>query len=388
MFKALTTLPRNVWLVGLVSLLNDSASEMMYPLIPLYLSSVLMAGPRALGIIEGIAEATASLLKLFSGIIVDRTRNTKPWIVFGYGLAGLGRPLIAFASSWSWLLLIRFVDRVGKGLRSSPRDALLASSAGPGQRGLAFGLHRAMDNAGAVVGPLMAALLLACNIPLKNIFLLAIIPAVACFALTLCIKEQKSAPTKYVPFDWRLRDMSSVYKRYLLVVALFTLGNSSNMFLLLRAKELGVPLEQIPLLWATVSAVAMLFAVPLSALSDRLGRIRLLVAGYIAYSVFYFGLGTVSHSNSFVFFGLFAFYGLFMGATEGVEKALVADLVPNGRRGTAFGWFNLVAGVFLFPASIIFGWLYQAFSPFVAFAFSSSCTLLAAILLLFWVKAE
>ena len=388
MLKALATLPRNVWLVGLVSLLNDSASEMIYPLIPLYLSSVLMAGPRALGVIEGIAEATASLLKLFSGVIVDRTRSAKPWIVFGYGLAGLGRPLIAFASTWGWLLLIRFVDRVGKGLRSSPRDALLASSAGAGQRGLAFGLHRAMDNAGAVVGPLLAALLLAWQTPLKHIFLLAIIPATACLALTLCIKEQKAAPAKHAPFDWRLRDMSPVYKRYLVVVALFTLGNSSNMFLLLRAKELGVPHEQIPLLWAAVSAVAMLFAVPLSALSDRLGRVRLLVAGYIAYGLFYFGLGTVSHSNSFMLFGLFAFYGLFMGATEGVEKALVADLVPNERRGTAFGWFNLTAGVFLFPASMIFGWLYQMLSPFVAFAFSSTCAMLAAVLLLVWVKAE
>lgn len=388
MLKALATLPRNVWLVGLVSLLNDSASEMMYPLIPLYLSSVLMAGPRALGIIEGIAEATASLLKLFSGVIVDRTRSTKPWIVFGYGMAGLGRPLIAFASTWGWLLLIRFVDRVGKGLRSSPRDALLASSAGPGQRGLAFGLHRAMDNAGAVVGPLLAALLLAWQMPLQHIFLLAVIPAAACLALTLCIKEQKAAPAKHVPFDWRLRDMSSVYKRYLVVVALFTLGNSSNMFLLLRAKELGVPQEQIPLLWAAVSAVAMLFAVPLSALSDKLGRVRLLVAGYIAYGLFYFGLGSASHNSGFLLFGLFAFYGLFMGATEGVEKALVADLVPSERRGTAFGWFNLTAGVFLFPASMIFGWLYQMFSPLVAFAFSSACALLAAVLLLVWVKAE
>jgi MFS family permease len=161
MFKALGALPRTVWLIGLISLVNDGASEMLYPLVPLYLSSVLMAGPRAMGIIEGVAEATASLLKLFSGVIVDRTRRAKPWIVFGYGLAGLGRPLIAFVSSWPWLLAIRFADRVGKGLRSSPRDALLAASVDDGHRGLAFGVHRAMDNAGAVVGPLVAALLLA-----------------------------------------------------------------------------------------------------------------------------------------------------------------------------------------------------------------------------------
>ncbi|MFY9722221.1 MAG: MFS transporter, partial [Azonexus sp.] len=171
MLQAIKNLPRTVWLIGLISLVNDSASEMLYPLIPLYLASVLMAGPRALGIIEGIAEATASLLKLFSGVIVDRTRRAKPWIVFGYGLAGLGRPLIAFVSSWPWLLVIRFADRVGKGLRSSPRDALLAASVPAERRGLAFGLHRAMDNAGAVIGPLLASLLLAAQVPLHDIFL-------------------------------------------------------------------------------------------------------------------------------------------------------------------------------------------------------------------------
>lgn len=388
MLKALASLPRNIWLVGMISLLNDSASEMMYPLLPLYLSSVLMAGPRALGLIEGIAEATSSLLKLFSGVLADRTRNTKLWIVFGYALAGFGRPLIAFAGSWAWVLLIRFVDRVGKGLRTSPRDALLAASAAPGQRGLAFGLHRAMDNAGAVLGPLAAAFLLAMQVPLRDIFLLAAIPAIACLLMTMGLKEQKSPPPKRAPLDWSLRHMSAVYKRYLVVVALFTLGSSSKMFLLLRASELGVPQAQIPLLWAAVSAVAMLFAIPLSALSDRFGRVRLLVAGYIAYAVFYFSLGAVNQGGNILMFVMFAFYGLFLGATEGVEKALVADLVPDERRGTAFGWFNLTAGIFLFPASMIFGWLYQIFSPFLAFVFSGACALLAAALLLLWVKAE
>jgi hypothetical protein len=189
MLNALRGLPRTVWLIGLISLINDSASEMIYPLIPLYLSSVLMAGPKALGIIEGIAEATASLLKLFSGVIVDRTRRTKPWIVFGYGLAGLGRPLIAFVSSWPALLVLRFADRVGKGLRTSPRDALLAISAGPKHRGLAFGLHRAMDNAGAVVGPVAASLLLAVGMSLKEVFLWSILPAALCLALALAIRE-------------------------------------------------------------------------------------------------------------------------------------------------------------------------------------------------------
>lgn len=388
MFKAIFALPRTVWLIGLISLVNDSASEMLYPLIPLYLTSVLMAGPRALGIIEGIAEATASLLKLFSGVIVDRTNRSTPWVVFGYGLAGLGRPLIAFVNGWPWLLAIRFADRVGKGLRSSPRDALLAASVDSGRRGLAFGLHRAMDNAGAVVGPLLASALLAAQMPLKDIFLWSAVPAALCLALAFCLREpQATLPAQRTPFDWRLTDMPPVFKRYLVVVAVFTLGNSSNMFLLLRAKELGVPEAQIPLLWAAVSAVAMLFSTPFSALSDRAGRVRLLIGGYLAYGLFYIGFGLLAH-DGVLLFSLFAFYGLFMAATEGVEKALVADIAPAGRRGTAFGWFNLTAGVFLFPASVVFGWLYQRASPLVAFGFSSGCALLAAGLLWRWIGIE
>lgn len=387
MLRAVLALPRTVWLVGLISLVNDSASEMLYPLIPLYLSSVLMAGPRALGIIEGIAEATAALLKLFSGVIVDRARRAKPWIVFGYGLAGMGRPMIAFAASWPWLLAIRFADRVGKGLRSSPRDALLAASVGSDRLGLAFGLHRAMDNAGAVIGPVLASLLLASGMSLRHVFLWSVVPAAICVGLALAIREPRPLAAGSVPFDWRMGDLPPVFKRYLAVVALFTLGNASNMFLLLRAKELGLPEVQVPLLWAAVSMVAMLFAAPLSALSDRVGRIRLLVGGYGAYAIFYLGFGLLSRGGAGLF-PLFGFYGLFMAATEGVEKALVADIAPVDRRGTAFGWFNLVAGLLLLPASVVFGWFYQSVSPLAAFEFSSACAGLAAFLLWTWVGVD
>jgi MFS family permease len=386
--RSILRLPRTVWLVGLISLVNDAASDMLYPLIPLYLSSVLMAGPRALGIIEGIADATASLLKLFSGVVVDRSGRTKPWIVLGYGLAGLGRPLIAFVNSWPWLLVIRFADRTGKGLRTSPRDALLAASVDAGERGLAFGFHRAMDNAGAVVGPLVASLLLASHMPIRHVFLWSAVPAVLCLALAAMIREPQTAVPSAAPaFDWRLSDMPPVFKRYLVVVAVFTLGNSSNMFLLLRAKELGVPAAQIPLLWAAVSAVAALFSTPLSALSDRVGRVRVLLGGYLAYGAFYLALGALSR-NGALMFALFAFYGLFMAATEGVEKALVADLAPAEKRGTAFGWFNLTAGAMLLPASIVFGAIYQGLSPLAAFSFSAVCSLLAARLLTTWVAAR
>ncbi|MDE2441525.1 MAG: MFS transporter [Betaproteobacteria bacterium] len=387
MLATLRSLPRTVWLIGLISLINDAASDMLYPLIPIYLASVLMAGPRVLGLIEGIAEATASLLKLFSGIVVDRTRRSKPWIVFGYALAGFARPLIAFVTSWPGLLCIRFADRIGKGLRSSPRDALLAASVPASQRGLAFGLHRAMDNGGAVVGPLVASALLAGGMPLRDVFLWSLVPAIVCLLLATAIREPAHEPeTSRKPFEWHLNDMPPTFRRYLAVVALFTLGNSSNMFLLLRARELGVGEAQVPLLWAAVSAIAALFSTPLSALSDRFGRLHLLVVGYLAYGIFYVAVGSLV-ADGYWLFALFAFYGLFMAATEGVEKALVADLAPANRRGAAFGWFNLTTGVMLLPASIIFGWLWQGIGSWLAFLFSGCCAGLAALLLRRWVFA-
>lgn len=386
MLSALRGLPRTVWLVALISLVNDSASEMLYPLVPLVLASVLMAGPKALGLIEGIAEATASLLKLFSGVVVDRTRRHKPWIVVGYALAGFGRPLVALVTSWPALLAIRFADRVGKGLRTSPRDALLAASVDADRRGLAFGVHRAMDNAGAVIGPLAAAALLASGVPLTQVIAWTIVPALLCLALALAIREPpRLPPAAPRRFDATLRDLPPVLRRYLVVVALFTLGNSSNMFLLLRAQELGVPPAQVPLLWAAVSAVAMVFAAPLSALSDRVGRRRLLVGGWLAYAAVYAALGAV-RTDGVVLFALFACYGLFLAATEGVEKALVADLAPAGREGTAFGWFNLVAGAMLLPASLVFGWIYEAVAAWAAFGFSAGCATAAAVLLVWWVR--
>lgn len=383
--NALFKLPATVWLLGLVSLLNDAASDLVYPLLPLYLSAVLMAGPKALGIIEGIAEATGSVLKLFAGVLADKTRSTKYWVVGGYSVAALGRPLLALAGSWPVVLVLRFSDRVGKGLRSSPRDALLALSIAPEQRGLAFGLHRAMDNAGAVIGPLLAAWLLARGMPIRDVLVWTIVPGLLTVALTLFIREPERRELTAKPsFSWTLAGFPPVYKRYLLVLGLFTLGNSSNMFLLLRAREMGVPEYQVPLLWALVSVVAMVFSTPLSALSDRLGRVRLIVSGWAVYGVFYLLLG-LNGQVLWLLWPLFAFYGLFLAATEGAEKALVADLAPREMLGTAYGWFNLVAGIMLLPASLLFGWLWQTLSPELAFAFSASCAVAAALLLKFWV---
>ncbi|MHB9118532.1 MAG: MFS transporter [Burkholderiales bacterium] len=385
MLKALFALPSTVWLLGLVSLFNDTTSELVYPLVPLFLASVLMAGPRALGLIEGIAEATASLLKLFSGVLMDKRGHAKGWVAAGYGLAALSRPLFYLASSWPMVLALRFADRVGKGLRTSPRDALLAGAVSVERRGLAFGLHRAMDNAGAVIGPLLAAFLLERGMALRDVFLWSIVPGIVTVVLALYVKEPPAVPAAKRPsFSWKLEGFPPAFKRYLLVLALFTLGNSSNMFLLLRAKELGLPDYQVPLLWALTSGVAMLLSTPLSALSDRLGRVRLILAGWVVYGLFYFLLG-INGFHALLLWPLFAFYGLFLAATEGAEKALVADLAPRDRLGTAYGWFNLTAGAMLLPASLLFGWLWQGVAAEAAFAFSAACALAAALLLKFWV---
>jgi MFS family permease len=232
----------------------------------------------------------------------------------------------------------------------------------------------------------VAALLLGLGMSLKDIFQWSIVPAVLCLGLALKIHEpERVTRGPAVKISWRLHDMPSAFRRYLVIVGIFTLGNSSNMFLLLRARELGVPPAQVPLLWAAVSAVAMLFSTPLSALSDRWGRVRLLLAGYLAYGVFYLAMGLM-RGNGLGLYALFAFYGLFMAATEGVEKAMVADLAHEDRRGTAFGWFNLTAGLMLLPASILFGWLYERFSSLSAFTFSGGCSIIAALLLIVWFR--
>jgi MFS family permease len=384
MLKRLGALPRAVWLMGWISLVNDGASDLIYPLLPLYLTSVLMAGPKALGLIEGIAEATSSLLKLVSGALSDRSGRSRPWIVAGYGLAGLARPLIALAGSWPVVLLLRFSDRVGKGLRSSPRDALLAAMVAPDQRGLAFGLHRAMDNAGAVIGPLIAAGFLALQVPLRQLIAWSLLPGVVCTVLALALREpparrQGSAEANATePMLWQFSALTPALQRYLPVVALFTLANSSNLFLLLRARELGVHQPQIPLLWAAISAVAMVGSTPLAAWSDRIGRRRLLVAGYGGYGLFYWLIGHLQAGGPWLL-PLFVSYGMFLSATEGVEKALVADLSTPGQRGTAFGWFNLITGLMVLPASVLFGWLYQGFSPQIAFSGGGFCALAAAL---------
>ncbi len=383
--KILTTLSPTIWLLGLISLLNDAAGELVYSVMPLYVASVLMAGPKTLGLIEGVAEASSSLFRLLSGVLADKTRATKPWIVGGYALANLARPLLALVSTWPLALLLRFADRVGKGLRSSPRDAMLALSAPPERRGLAFGLHRSMDNIGTVIGPLLAAWMLARGMGVREVLLWVAVPGALTVLFTLLIHEPpRERIYNPVPFSWNLRSFPASFKRYLLVLALFTLGNASNTFLLLRARDMGLPDYQIPMLWALVAGIAAFFSTPLSALSDRLGRTRLITFGWGVYGLFYLLLG-LNSSQPWLLWPLFAFYGLFMAATEGAERALVADFAPADRMGTAFGWFNLTTGLLLLPSSLLFGWIWEAAGPALAFGIAAGFALLAATLLRFWV---
>ncbi|MEO5623205.1 MAG: MFS transporter [Dokdonella sp.] len=384
MIRAIRALPRTVWLLGLISLFNDAASDMIYPLVPIYLASVLMAGPKALGLIEGIAEAVSSALKLFAGVLADRSGKVRAWVIAGYGIAGLARPLIGLTTSWLGVLACRFADRVGKGLRSAPRDALISLSVEPGQRGLAFGFHRAMDNFGAVIGPLAAAALLAAGVELRHVFLLAVVPAVIVMGLALTVREpEQPIVLSKEPLRWTFAGLPAPFRRYLCVLALFTLGNSSNMFLLLRANELGASAIRVTLMWALFSFVTSMLSTPLSALSDRFGRARMLGLAWGAYAIAYLLMGLLP-SADWALWVAFAGYGVVTAALEGTEKALVADLVSRERSGTAFGWYNLVSGMLLLPASLIFGWLWQTLSPFAAFAFGASCAMAAALLLRFW----
>ncbi len=378
-------LTRNVVILGFVSLLNDGASEMIYPLLPAFLTAVLGAGPAALGVIEGVAEATASLLKLYSGYLSDRVKRRKGWIVAGYSLSNIIRPLIAFSTSWIHVLALRFTDRVGKGLRTSPRDAIIADSTPVEFRGKAYGFHRAMDHSGAIVGPLAAtALLLVFHDNLKTIFLLSIIPGLLAVSMLLFgLQEKASEGLRQNPATFNFRsawaEMSPGFRKYLAIILLFTLGNSTDAFLLLRAQQLGAPVALLPMIWVVLHIVKMAFSVPAGIISDRIGRKKVIVTGWVVYGLVYAGFGAAS--QYWHAWALFAVYGIYFGLTEGVEKALVADFAPLHLRGSSFGLYHLMIGLGAFPASLLFGLVWQKFGSAAAFGMGAGFALLAGILL-------
>ncbi len=383
--RILRGLGANVITLGAVSLLTDVASEMIYPLLPLFLTTVLMAGPATLGAIEGVAESTAALVKLLAGLRSDRMRRRKPLIVFGYGLAALVRPLVAIASTPGFVLLIRFTDRVGKGLRGAPRDALVADSTTPDQRGRAFGLQRSMDHTGALLGPLLATLLLAgAHLPLRTVFALAAIPGLAGAALVVWkVREAGAVPAADAAPKVPARTLDAIprgpLRRYLVILFLFTLGNSSDAFLLLRASGLGVRAALLPLLWAWFHVVKAGSTLPLGALSDRMDRRRLIIIGWAVYALVY--LGFARATAAWQAWALFGAYGLFYGLTEGVEKALLTDLAPPQARAGAFGWQAFALGAGALPASVIFGALWQGAGPLWAFGLGAGLAGVSALLL-------
>jgi MFS family permease len=375
-------LHRNVIALGLVSFFTDCSSEMIYPLLPVFLATTLGAGPAALGLIEGVAETTASLLKLFSGMAADRTKRKKPLVLAGYGLSALMRPLVAFASAWPHVLAVRFADRIGKGVRTSPRDALVAAYVPASDRGRAFGLQRAMDHLGAVVGPLVAFLLLyGAGLPLRTVFLWSAVPGIAAVVVLLAVVREipgpppPSAPAKF--FDGAL---PRPFRAYLAIVALFTLGNASDAFLVLRAVQEGVPVKYVPLLWGAFHVVKSSLSTHAGALADRWDRRKMIVAGWAVYAATYAAWGFAEGPAWMV--ALFLVYALYSAATEGAERALVADYVPQEKRGTAFGWFHLAVGVSALPASVLFGALYAWKGAPAAFGTAAALAVAAAALLL------
>ena len=376
-------LPTPVRLLGWVSLLTDAATEAVYPLLPVFITQVLGGPPVALGIVEGAADATSSALKIVSGRWSDRLGARKPIVLLGYSLSSLIRPFIAITSTWTHVFLIRVVDRVGKGLRGAPRDAMLASLAPPGQRGRVFGYHWAMDHTGAAIGPLLATVFLYfAPDEYRLLFALTIIPGVLAVVTLTRVPEQAAAP--------RVPEVSGVpeaprvgfpvpLKKYLWILSIFTLGNSSDAFLLLQLSQTGVPLMGLTLLWSVQHAIKALITMRGGMLSDRFGRRPLIVGGWIVYAVVYAGFAFSDTVYSLVTW--FLVYSIYTAAVEGSEKALIADLTPEPLRATAFGWHAAVQGFGALAAGVLFGVIWQFFGASSAFLTGAVLALVAAALL-------
>ena len=399
-------LPRNVKALGVVSLLADVSSEMIFPLLPLFLTTVLGASAAMLGAIEGLAETVAAMLKLASGWWSDRVRSRKPLVVAGYAISALVRPVIAVAAAPWHILVARVADRVGKGIRSSPRDALIADVTPAADRGRAYGFHRAADNFGAVLGPLVAWLMLQQGgFELRTVFLWASVPAfISVIVLLVFVREARAKTTATLSADAApvaapaqtatvaamaetpTAALGAPFWRYLAVVFVFTLGCSTDAFLLLRASQLGVPIAWIPILWAAHNLVKAAASVPGGRLSDRIGRRVPIISGWAIYAAVYLLFGFAS--EAWHAWALMLTYGLYFGLTEGAEKALVADLVPAGRRGAGFGWFNFTIGIAALPASLVFGLVWDSYGPLAAFSMGASLAALATLGLLVLVPAK
>jgi MFS family permease len=393
---------KNVFVAGLVSFFMDVSSEMIYPLVPLFLANVLGINKSVIGLIEGIAESTASLLKIFSGWFSDKIGNRKWLMAAGYGISTLSRPIIALATGWHHVMGSRFIDRFGKGVRTAPRDAIIAESAEKTHLGRAFGFHRSMDTMGAVVGPALAFSLLGIfSNNYRWVFWLSMIPGVIAVLLIIFfitekkIKREKPSviehSSKYfvIPlnpslvkggkgglFDWQ-------FKFFVAIATLFAIGNSSDVFLILRAQQVGVPIVMIPVVYLVFNLIYSLSSVPAGIAADKFGRKRVILLGFVLFAILYYGFAVAKDATAI--WVLFGFYGLFMGLTEGIQKAFLATIIPQDFKATAFGVYNTAVGIAMFPASLIGGWLWDHVSPSATFYFGAITAVLSALLFIVFI---
>lgn len=389
-----TPLPRSVWLLGWVSFFTDTASEAIYPLLPVFLTRVLGASAWSLGVIEGVAEAANSLLKIASGKLSDKWGVRRSLVIAGYSLSSAVRPLIALAGAWPQVLALRFFDRLGKGIRGAPRDAMLADLATTQTRGRVFGFHRAMDHTGAVAGPLLAGLFLTIYPQqYRTLFALTIVPGAIAVMVLFRVSGGEpgmrswAAELRRPPAGERgpgIAELPRSFFVYLAVILLFTLGNSTDAFLLLRLGDLGVQSAWIPILWALLHVVKAGTSTWGGRLSDRWGRVPVISAGWIVYAFVYGGFATVTTESAAV--AVFLTYGLFYGLTEGTEKALIVDLAPVGTHASAFGIYHATTGVGALAASLLFGFIWQAVGPAAAFSFGAITASVATVALLLVVR--
>ena len=379
---------KNVFVAGLVSFFMDVSSEMIYPLVPLFLANVLGVNKSVIGLIEGVAESTASLLKVFSGWFSDRIGNRKWLMAAGYGISTLSRPIVALATGWHHVMGSRFMDRFGKGVRTAPRDAIIAESSESAFLGRAFSFHRSLDTMGAVVGPALAFLFLGIfSNNYRTVFWLSMIPgAVAVLLIIFFITEKKKVSAAHSErpkltlklFDWR-------FKFFVLIAALFAIGNSSDVFLILRAQQIGIPALMIPIVYLLFNLIYSLSAIPAGIAADRFGRKRVILLGFGLFAVLYYGFAIAG--NTTTIWVLFGFYGLFMGLTEGIQKAFLATIIPSDFKATAFGVYNTAVGLAMLPASLIGGWLWDHVSPAATFYYGAITAGLSAMLFVIFIGA-
>ena len=375
------SLHRNIYITGLVSMFMDISSEMVYPLVPLFLSSVLGVNKSLIGVIEGIAESTASLLRVFSGWLSDRIGRRKGMMGAGYAISTLSRPIVAAATGWHMVLVYRFVDRLGKGIRTAPRDAIIADSTEMSVMGRAYGFQRALDTMGAVIGPAIAYYLLThFEGDFRKVFWSSLVPGVAAVLLIVVfIREKtKARPAHTAPpkltlkvFDWR-------FKFFIMIAALFSVGNSSDVFLILRAQQAGIHVAAIPVVYLMFNVVYSMSAIPAGVIADRYGLRRVILAGFVLFALVYLGFANARGTGDI--WVLFAAYGMFMGLNEGILKAFVAKIAPAEFKATAFGIYNTAVGLALLPASVAGGWLWDHVGPSATFYYGSATAAVSAVL--------